>query len=872
MKDHLAATILAEAEAAYKRDGTDASGSPAGVRALVREARRCGDVEAVVVALRAQAWAERRNLSLRAAVRHLDEAADLARRHRLEQRRGEILVTRAAVKSELGRVDEAEADLAAAAAFVPPSHRPELVLQRATLLGNVGRSAESVRLFRTIVDDPQAPVDVRAKAANNLAYEQTLRGRYDEALRYTEQAVQESAVLGEALAARFAQTRAWVTMQAGRLAESLQLFAEAGELYEAAGLPLGEHYVEYADALVQLRLVPEALEAADAAAREFARHHAMLMAADADLQCARLTLLSGQADLARARATRAAARFRRQGRTASVARAMVVALEARARSQRVTPVQLESLQGCAASLQRLGMISDAVDAHLAVGRIAATTGDVAAARKALRTAARLSRRSPVLVRLNGRIAAALAARLDGDPRSVVRAARAGLQDLDRHRGALPSMELRALASGHGAELGALGLRALLPTGSASRVFDWMERTRAAALVTADATAPDAVESELAALRTLHADLDEQRRMSGHEPADLLGRIARTEAAIRRATWSAAATPGEPHATFTARDLRTCLAGETLVEYGVLDGRVAAVVVAARRTWLADLGAVGDVANSVEALLFALRRLTRPSSRASADAARLSASTALSRLRAQLVEPLWIPTDAPLVVVPVGELQRIPWGPLHTAPTTVAPSASVWARTRQAPDPPGERVVLVAGPQLPGAVDEVAALHGVYPQGQVLVPPQSSAAAVSDALRGAGLAHLACHGRVRADNPTFSSLLLSDGPLTVHELGMGGAAPRRIVLAACDSGVQVSYPGDEALGFVSALFARGTAGLVASIVLVPDAGAVPLMRSLHEHVARGAPLGDALFAARATLDLDDPAQYVNWCAFNAYGAG
>jgi CHAT domain-containing protein len=101
--------------------------------------------------------------------------------------------------------------------------------------------------------------------------------------------------------------------------------------------------------------------------------------------------------------------------------------------------------------------------------------------------------------------------------------------------------------------------------------------------------------------------------------------------------------------------------------------------------------------------------------------------------------------------------------------------------------------------------------------------------------------------------------------------MRAGAPHRIVLAACDSGVQVSYPGNEALGFVSALFARGTAGLVASTVLVPDLDALPLMQSLHEHIARGAPVADALCAARSGLDLDEPGQYVNWCAFNAYGA-
>ena len=39
--------------------------------------------------------------------------------------------------------------------------------------------------------------------------------------------------------------------------------------------------------------------------------------------------------------------------------------------------------------------------------------------------------------------------------------------------------------------------------------------------------------------------------------------------------------------------------------------------------------------------------------------------------------------------------------------------------------------------------------------------------------GPSLAHLACHGRLRADNPSFSALELVDGQLTVHELDRRG---------------------------------------------------------------------------------------------------
>jgi CHAT domain-containing protein len=166
---------------------------------------------------------------------------------------------------------------------------------------------------------------------------------------------------------------------------------------------------------------------------------------------------------------------------------------------------------------------------------------------------------------------------------------------------------------------------------------------------------------------------------------------------------------------------------------------------------------------------------------------------------------------------------------------------------------------------------VQRLHGLYPAATVITPPASTAQEVLRLLDGADLVHLACHGWLRSDNPLFSSLVLSDGPLTVQELETRGVAPHRLVLASCQSGADVSYAGDEVLGFISSLLARGTAGVVASIAAVPDVAAVDLMYALHEHLVKGRTLAHALYEAREGIDHDDPAAYVNWCTFNAYGA-
>ncbi len=861
--------LLIRAAAAYKGVVADPGEFGPIAASLVAEARRAGDSEALALALRAEAWSERARLENTRARELLDEAVHVARRHRLDGPLGEVLVTRAAVNQELGNVAAAQHDLDRAKPLLRGREAAELGLQQAALLQNIGRLSEAVAIYRRALADPDCPVDVKAKMANNLGLIEAHRGRHRAALAHLDEAARAAAEVGPALVAIVAQSRAWVTVQSGRLTESLGLFDEAARLYEAAGLPLGEHYIEYTDALVDLRLLPEARTMAERAVDLFEAHGILLMAAEAQLRAARLALLTRDEQGAAA-AERAARSFRRQRRTAWAAMADILAVEVRGRNGEASAAQLQVARRAAATLERLGIRSSAVEAYVAAGRLAVALGRRAPALVSLGRAQALARHAPVLVRLKGHVAGALAARLDGHDRGVLQRCHAGLTDLARHRAAFASLELRALASGHGVELGRLGLDVLVRTSSAARVLSWMERTRAAALFTVEPAATEGLEEELAALRVVDAELAQARRDSGAEPPELLARQTAIESRLRRATWMRQASGDLKGALLPPAELRRRLEGQVLVEYGSLDGRLLAAVLDARRTRLVQLGPLKPVQDEANALLFSLRRLTRPGPPAALEAARASADFGLRRLTDLLLRPLGLPDDARLVIIPAAVLQRIPWSGLHPAPVSVAPSASFWARTRQRQAIGGD-VVLIAGPELPGAAAEVETLRGLHDRPTVLVPPTSTVSAAAKALDGAALAHLACHGRLRSDNPTFSSLLLSDGSLTVQELDLRGIAPHRMILAACDSAAGVSYAGDELLGFVSALIARGTAGLIASAVMVPDLEAVSLMRSLHQFLLRGATLTEALHAARATIDRADQRAFVNWCAFTAFGA-
>jgi tetratricopeptide (TPR) repeat protein len=872
---------LIQARQAFDDVAADPDRFRPAAQALVAEARRMRQPEALALALRAVAWAERARLGDLSAIGLLDEACRIARRHHLDDTLAELLISRAAVSLELGRIAAARRDLRAAAAHVTGERTAELDLQQAVLLHNLGRLADAAVIYRRVLASPVAGPRRAVLSANNLALIESQQGRPAQALRRLGQAMPQAAQLGPALAVLVAQSRAWVTVQSGQFAEGLRLFDASADMYRAAGLPMGEHYIDYADTLMELRLLPEAAGAARLAVAEFTAAGVPLMAAEAQLRVAQLALLTGDAAEATVTSTAAAAEFARQTRSAWRARALLVLAEARLRSGTATLASLAEAHAAARRLAALGVTSEAVQGLLVTGRLAAALDRPRQAITALTRAGSLARGTPVLVRLRGRVSSALAAGLAHDDRAALAHCRRGLADLARHRSGLGSVELRALASGHGAELGRMGLGIVIREGSAARALNWMERSRAAALLAVEPPEFDGISADLTALRAVQAGRRNDDPDAGSAATARAGQAAIEQAIIedriRQATWRASSRPGMSSAPVTARELRDRLAGRCLIAYGLLGQDLVAVVIGPRRSRIAALGRLGPVREQLRAFLFALRRLAQPGPAAQPAAARASADLRIRRLTELLLEPLGVHADTELVIAGVRGLQGVPWSALHGGPVCVTPSATFWARSALAAEArprtggASDRVVLVAGPDLPGAAAEVELLAGIHPAAARITPPASTADVVADALAGADLAHLACHGTLRADNPMFSSLLLSDGPLTVQEIYARGLAPHRLILAACESGAQVSYAGDEVLGFVSALLARGTAGILASSTAVPDVGAVGLMTAVHRRLARGATLAHALHEARQASDTDDPASYVNWCTFNAHGA-
>ena len=580
-------------------------------------------------------------------------------------------------------------------------------------------------------------------------------------------------------------------------------------------------------------------------------------------------LAAGDPAKARERARQAHRLFRTQGRALQEARASLVLAEARYAAGEHSPALLRYAEEVAARLEA-SRAGEAMQAHLLAGRIALSRGSVTAADPHLERAATSRRRGPPLPRSVAWLARALQADARGDARATVMACGRGLDALEEHQMRLGATELRAYGTAHGAELATLAQRDALRRGDVRRLLFWSERWRATALAARSAPIREDKElaAELEALRSVSRLLGETEMAASRRNA-LERERRRLEAAVQARTRRLPGSHKPGEGEFDLDELVDELGPSTLIELVTVDSVLHVIIVKGRRVRLHTVGNIPE--RDVQMNRFVLRRLAH---RPSQPEGELMLNHGGTRLESALLGGAAAGLgDGPVVVIPPARLGAVPWTlmpSLRDRVVTVAPSASAWLRARRMRPPSPRRVALVVGPGLATMGAEVAPLRSRYPEAVVHGHGSATADHVLSALDGAWLAHIAAHSTFRADNPMFSSILLDDGPLTVHDFERLGRAPYQMVLAGCDSGVAAPVGADELLGLVSSLGPLGAAGIVASVVPVNDVAAVPLMLALHDALQRGATLPEALQAARQAAG-DDPLARATANSFLALGA-
>jgi CHAT domain-containing protein len=778
---------------------------------------------------------------------------------------GRMLGSLAMWEADQGHTEYGLRLLDRAEALAAVEDRGVLLAQRGLILILTGRGDAALRAF----DDSIALLDGNAAETENLAATlinrsfrylslgQVRRARTD--LIWCQRVASDG---GHDLAgAKAVENLGYCDLLAGDIAAALQLFSEAASTYQRiAPSYLPVLAMDRARALLAAGLAEDAGSELDSAIASFRQQRLDHDLGEAELTRAQAALAVGDPGAARQWAAAAERRFRRRGNDAWTLLSGLTRLRARsASSARQAPIAAEALR-LASRLRACGLSHDADRAELLAARALLGAGLARQARQRIAVVRRRGSTAPLDVCLMRRLAQAELAESEGQPGAALAEIRAGLALVQARRNRVGSLDLQTGAAALGADLAAAGLRLALDRGSAPLVFAWLERSRAQAFRARPVRPPADPQAAtiLAELRQLSYLIRDAELNGTRDPAAITRR-AELQREIREHSWRASGL-GEATAQASLGEVSASLeqSGQCLVGILARHGRMLAVIVrrgAAHLTELGDFEVAAEAARRLNADLDTLAGRRLPSRLEAVLRQSIRYQTEV--LTAEIVMPL-LPSlgDEDVVLVPAGALASIPWSllpDLRGRPVTVSPSASSWLAAwrhghTQAADAQELAPLLVAGPDLRHAAAEVSEIARVYPGSRPLLAETATVSATLRGLDGARLAHLAAHGHHDRENVLFSRLDLTDGPLMAYDIQQLAAAPRQVILSACDVGRTVVRPGEEILGFTAALLYIGTATVISSVTRVADDAAVGTMASYHRALRSGAGPAEALASA------------------------
>ncbi|MGH9279761.1 MAG: CHAT domain-containing protein [Acidimicrobiales bacterium] len=835
--------------------------------------------EALATEELAEGAAARERHDLVAARAHLERARDLAMDANVPALCAEVRHALARVLTTAGELELALEELDRI-----PNRRGDAVAGKAEglrglILQRLGRTDEALAAYRRALPGLRRAGDrlTEAHVRSNRGLLHAYAGRFEAADAELGRAARLYRQLDLPFEAACAlHNRGFVAARQGDVPAALRAYQDAARAMAALGVEHPAALLDYCETLLRAGLIAEAREVGARAVDQLGHSGMETDRAEARLLVAEAALADGDLAEAEELAALAGEAFLAQGRTAWEVRARYTWLRVRWAQGDRSEETMRGALALADALERSGWVAASTDTRVIAARIALERGDVARAEAELKKGARRRQRAPTSIRIQAWHAEALLRMSRGDRHGAQSALRAGLRVLAGYRASLGATELRVNAGTQADDLGRLAVRLSVDSHDAERVLVWAERSRASTVRLPPVRPP--ADQELAArlieLREVDAALTEAAS-TGQDTEIWLRRKARVEDAIRQKTWHASGDNDRDATPLSLADLRQRLSPRILVEYVEAGCDLYAVVAGDGRARLCRVGAVPEIDQEIDALRFTLSRLASGQGNERSQHAMAQAlAVAAEMLDTCLLGGLGLPPERPLVVVPTGPLHVLPWAALPSClgrPVSVAPSAAIWLEAAGRQNGATGPTVLAGGPGLSHAREELDDLVGIYPGAHRLDGHAATARSVLAALDGARMAHVAAHGTFRADNPLFSSLRLSDGPLTVYELERLAHAPQRMVLSACHGGMSVVRPGNELMGLSAALFALGTATLVASMLMVGDIETRALMVDFHRRLAAGAEPAAALAGAHAVAADSGPQAAATAASFVCFGA-
>ena len=474
---------------------------------------------------------------------------------------------------------------------------------------------------------------------------------------------------------------------------------------------------------------------------------------------------------------------------------------------------------------------------------------------------------------------------EGDVPLAVELLKKALEAIEQQRSSIDTEAGRIGFVGDKQAVYRLLVSLLVARGEAAAALDYVERSKARALVDMLASKRDfSVTSDAERVKALLAAADSAELAAhGFESTAEATAAKRGVAMATRQELLQAAPELSSLVSVKAADATTLQgllpADETLVEY-FYGGDELDVFVATPET----LSAMRLDGHGLEAEISAFRKaIEEPASSRWQEPAKALYMRVVAPIRDQLRTPN-------LLVVAHGALHYVPFNALHddkgflieSYSIRLLPAATVLEFLRTSAVARPGSILAFGNPDLgdkrydlPFAQKEAEAVAQIMPRSRALVRGEATRAAFRKYAADFQFIHVASHGLFDAERPLASSLLLApegadDGRLTVSDLYSMRVGADLVTLSACETGLGSLANGDDVVGLTRGFLYAGTGTIVASLWQVDDRATSDLMTSFYRSLGKGVSKREALRTAQREQLKRQPHPFF-WAAFQLTGS-
>ncbi|MCB1888498.1 MAG: CHAT domain-containing protein [Rhodocyclaceae bacterium] len=431
---------------------------------------------------------------------------------------------------------------------------------------------------------------------------------------------------------------------------------------------------------------------------------------------------------------------------------------------------------------------------------------------------------------------------------------------------------------------------LLAAGRNNTAFDYMERSKARALVDMLAAKNDFLvsgarsgEARETFSRLKEAMLQRQVQVpvSGDATRGSVQTMSLEEIKARLAVIAPDLASLISVSSLTTSDVEARLnAEEAVLEYYGHGGKLYAALLHEGKVDVTEIASDG-LQEAVRAFRRAIEERT--------DDVEAQARTLYDRL----IRPVkGLERTANLLIVPHGILHYVSFGALHDGDDywlekrsmRFLPSASVVGFIDVPKEVRAPKQLLAFGNpdlgdprfDLPSAQREVEVISAMVPESRAFVRAQASETEFKQNASRYRYLHIASHGEYNADNALQSRLLLAkdgsnDGSLTTDELYNLQLDADMVTLSACETGLGTVLSGDDVVGLTRGFLYAGASNIVASLWQVDDDATTLLMQTFYRRLDAGDSKRHALREAQLVTRKKYPHPFF-WAAFFITGNG